>query len=275
MKRAAAILSVFFCIVAYCGFYPGSVPIWGGEFGNGFFKSSGSAPPPTLTLIDWFDPTQGVTTGPNGIVSVANQVAGGPSAGQSNILLQPQLQVMTDDADGDSLLNGMTFDGIADRLEVTLPTDVTTFLVMAFFVPADISAGPPIVGMVDGTVAPLFRFGATSGRFNILLSPGGTTVAQSSGTTIITGSPFAIGMSYDGTTLLINHYIGNGPASSTSAGVKLSGGQTFYIGGAPTLTSFNGQIGDIQIYQNWSGNAAALETQIQTFWNTVDAKYWP
>lgn len=249
-----------------------STVAFGGTVFGMFFVSSS---PPVLTLIDWWDPTTGVTTDVNGITSIDNQVGGGPQAVQATAGLEPQSAALVTDGDGTSALNGITFDGVDDRLEVTLPAgNVTTFMIMAFVVAADVSAGPPIYGMVDGSVAPLLELGSTSGKYRVLLTPGGT-VAQSGGTSITTGSAFALGMSYDGTTLRVARYNGSGPGSSTSANVKLTGGDIFYIGGAPTFTSFNGQMGDIQIYKNWSGSAADLVTQLNTFWNTTDSKYFP
>lgn len=249
-----------------------STVAFGGTIFGFFFVSSS---PPVLTLIDWWDPTTGVTTDGDGITAIDNQVGGGPQAVQTSDALQPQSAALVTDGDGTSALNGITFDGVDDRLEVTLPAgDVTTFLIMAFVVAADVSAGPVIYGMVDGIVAPLLELGSTSGKYRARLTPGGT-VAQSGGTSIITGSAFALGLAYDGTTLRVSRFGGSGVGSSISVGVKLTGGDVFYIGGAPTFTSFNGQMGDVQIYNNWSGSAANLVTQLSTFWNTTNSKYFP
>ena len=231
-----------------------------------------AAAPPVLTLVHWFDPT---LLSAGAVSDMPNQIGGGPDAVQSNVTLQPIAVALVDTGDGTSALNGLTFDGVDDRIEVTLASSVSQFLMMAFIVPASVAANQALIGMTSGgTEAPLLQFGATSGKINVLLN-GTTVVAQAAGTNMTVGNPFAVGAAYDGTTLRILHYNGSGAGTSATAGVALTSGNIFYIGGAPSRTSFNGQMGDVQIYTNWSGSATDLSTNLQSFFNTTFSKYFP
>ena len=237
-------------------------------------KVAAAAPPPALTLIHHWDPSEPLTEVLGLVSSMPNQVGGGPAAVQGNATLQPTWAPLETDGDGPSALNALHFDGVDDRLEVTLPAEVSTFVMLAFFISADTTPTQTIMGILSGDVAPLLQMGAVAGRFNILLSPGGV-VAQTSAAGIATGSAFAIGVAYDGTTLRIDRHSGSSPGSSASAGVKLANGSTFYIGGADTKTSFNGQIADVQVWENWSGDATELGVMVEDFWNATFTKYYP
>lgn len=237
-------------------------------------KVAAAALPPSLEMVDWWDPSVNEDPDTTPFTSLVNQIGGRPSLSSTGAN-DPTAHPMETAGDGPSALNGILFANNGERLTATLPEDNVNFVMMLFFVLTTNTATKAMMGtLTGGTNAPLLQLGATNGRFNVLLDPGGV-VAQTSAAAIATDSAFAIAVSYDGTTLRISRYPGASAASSATADIKLASGATFSVGGASGKSSMDAQLGDIQIWKNFSGDATDLSNMLQTFYNDTVAKYWP